>query len=330
MGEEAPTLGPLDLVRDIEDEAVRYDALAQYHLERNPDDLDGFRDQVEAMVAGHPWLNQEVKLRGICLTEAIGPDGEEIVPYSLPSRRKQAKADELYPGMMAAHEESEVRGLYHGITVRLVFDPESGEQKYKAVHMINVGESGLVIDWRGDIHQTHYYNYVCVDGADGEPVLPLNGHSMEDLDGDPVVAAAVRIMGDGETTMAEKIRSLGEIVNEILAWDEIEFEAIDLNRQRASYLNSLSVHHAVRLLVNDMLVGAPEQSSIDFGYSTLKERVNFTPYLLDIAPGYDRMPWQEEPLRGGPPELYAQALVDGGRVMLAPLKAVLEVEEIRS
>jgi hypothetical protein len=307
---ESRPQGPLDVARNLHVEALRLDAFAQAHLEGSPDDLQNLANKVHQLDYLHPWMGQEVSMHGIQLSVSI--DDDLAVPYCLP------------PGL----QRTTTVGTYNGMTVRHVYDAETDEQQYKVVYMLHADTIGPLLDPFGNTHQTNRYNYVCLQGSETSPILPQDAHSLQDLEGDPVVAEIDDVVLGEEDGSLVKITGLGEVINASLALEEIEFEAVDLNHQRVSYLNSLGLHDQVQLVVNDIVIGDETGILNSHMYSSLESRVTIQPYFFTIAPGYDRLTGHPEPLAGGPPELYAQVSTEDGQVVLAPLKSVLDVHEL--
>ncbi|HET7059803.1 MAG TPA: hypothetical protein VFH99_00575 [Candidatus Saccharimonadales bacterium] len=309
---EVQTQGPLDIARNLQAEALRLGSFAQAHLERNPHDLADLANKVHQLDYAHPWMGQEISIYGIQLT--VSMDNDVAIPYCLPpdSRRNNT------------------RGVYNGMTIRHVYDAETDEQQYKVVYMLHNDTIGPLLDPFGNTHKTDRYNYVCLQGSEGSPALPEDAHSLRDLADDPVVAEIDNIVLDEQDDPLLKIARLGEVVNEGLALEEVEFEPIDLNHQRASYLNSLGLHYQVQLVVNDLIIGDADEIPANYLYSSLESHLTFEPYFFTIAPGYDRLTGHDEPLAGGPPELYAHVETEDGQIVLAPLKSILDVRELQS
>ncbi len=302
--------GPLDVARDLQEQALRFDALAQTHLERRPDDLAALSETVHQLDYLHPWMGQEVAIYGIPLTVSI--DDDIAIPYSLPAGLPKVSR----------------QGVYNGLTIRNVYNPETDEQKHKVVHMLRTATTGPLLDAFGDTHKTDHYTYLCLQGSDGTPVLPYDAHSLKDLASDPVIAEVDEIMFAEESDVLLQVAMLGENINEALAHEDIDFEQVDLNHQRASYINSLGLHDRIRLAVNDLMIGPKGEPMTEFLFSSMDFRIDIKPYFFNIAPGYDRVTGRDVPLIGGASELYAQVATEDDQIVLAPLKSILDVKEI--
>jgi hypothetical protein len=303
--------GPLDIARQINKTAARVDAVGQEYLDRNPDETGAIIQQLNALNYTHPLAGQEVEVFGISLTISVGED--EPVPYALPVDRK--------PGIM--------RGIYNGVTLRTLYDPEEDKYASKLAHMLYTGTGEMELDQYGNLHQTHFYNYVSLYGSEVTPVLPLNAHSLEDLEDDPIAQLVDHIMFDENTTDLEKIKRLGNYVNRALRKQEFSDEKA-MNHQRVSYINSMGLHHNLKLAVNDIVLGDADDESDEFSLVSLSGQANIIPVRFEIASGYELVPGGEEALAGGPPELYARTNLPDGRPLLAALKNVLDAQRIES
>lgn len=299
------------MARYIQSEALKYDILAQAHLERYPADADNMAQKIGMFNKHHPWLGLEVDMYGIPLTVSI--DSDEAVPYCLPTDRRREV----------------VRGKYSGLALRQMYDPETDEHLNKIVYAINTFSEGPVLTPFGAQVFTQHFTYLCLQGNEAAPLLPYQAHSLEDLANDPVIAEADEIILGDEDDKLLQIAQLGERVNELLADEDIEFEAIDLNHQRASYINSLGLHHVVKLETNDAMVVPSDELDDSCLFTELTSEISFAPQFFTIGPGYDRITGEDIPLRGGPPELYARLEIEDDQVLLAPLKSIQNVEDLK-
>jgi hypothetical protein len=310
MSEKQPT-GPLDVVRGIEDTGRKINAVARGYLNCQPEEINSFTEQLEALNYAHPWAGQEVEVYGTPLT--ISREGEEEpIPYTLPLDQRPVTT----------------RGLYNGMVIRKLYDSQTGEYGHQLLHMLYQDSSPMMLDDYGLIHQIHFYDYVYFGGSEVRPILPIAAHSAMDLAGDPVIAVVDDIVAS-EVSVSEAIARLGSDANQALAKEEIEFEPIDLNHQRASYINACGFHEMVQLGIEDLLLGGVRDDVADFEHRFLAETGEIIPGIIQIAPGYDKLSISEEPLRGGPPELYARVEMAGDQmIMLAALKNVCSVKSL--
>ncbi|HVI60860.1 MAG TPA: hypothetical protein VM535_01745 [Candidatus Saccharimonadales bacterium] len=309
---EARPQGPLDKVRELERVATVADVVVEEYLARNPEAYEEVIGQVRGLYHVHPLIGQEVGIHGVPLSVGMGE--EEAMPYTLPVDRAK----------------SMTYGLYNGLSVREIYDSERDEHGVRLVHMLYTGSDDPMLDEFGNTHQTHYYNYVCVPGSETVPVFPLNAHSLEDLADDPVVAMIDHIVLDEGANDLEKIQRLGREVNRVLKKREFT-DNIEINHQRASYINSLGLHHNLRLDVRDFIVAADDSKDGDeFECISLDRRAHIIPQMFEIASGYDWVSGEEVPLEGGPPELYARTELPDGRPLMAALKNVLDARRMET
>lgn len=302
--------GPLDTVREIGVQAEELDWLARTVRPNDSEAFSSLQAQAKELEAEHPLLKQEVVVYGT----AVHADFNRVV-----RRWRRAKAP----------EHVTQTGKYGGIMVCETYDSDTGQPDYRVVHVIHLGSSPMVSDGLGNFDQKHYMNYVLAKGSEVVPILPVNAHSLEELEDDPVIELIDKIMYDEAADDTEKIIRLGEEVNEALAAHEFH-EDPSINHQRASYINALGLHGMVSLKVSEILIGDADEAATEFEFAVLDSAIKFMPDIFEIASGYELVSGQEEPLTGGPPELYARASLpqEPKKILLTALKRILDVETL--
>lgn len=311
---------PMDINRRIGIEAARLDRVARSHPNLGEGEAySDLLDMLHEKEYSQPLMNQEVVVYGTPLTFSMDYDeGIDMI--------------ELQPMAVAAQKEYvESRGVYRGLTLKQVYDADQDKVSHRVVHMIWTGSGPAVSDEFGNMHQTHYYEHVLVDGSDIVPYHPVNAHSLIDLSDDKAIDWIDAFLSEDHQSHSHVISGLGSLMNVIL--EEFEDEA-DLNHQRVSYINSYNLLNGVVVLTDDFVIGGREvyekqdpEKGVDFSMpGEGSEVVEIDPYFFQLAHGYHRFDSVVDPiLTGGAPELFIEGRLGGGEPAMAPLKSVADI-----
>jgi hypothetical protein len=297
-------LGPLDIVRDVNDRARELDHIASKRI-TSEESFEVFRDEVHDLDTYNPLMNQEVVGWGTTLT-ILADCGEDLgTRLALPPKDKTVKTT----------------GVYIGYCVKLIYDLEFEQLEHRVVHMVRTGKDQYGDEY-GNIHTVTKYTYISVVDGEIEPVLPINAHSFKDLEGDDVIKGFNEIVFDDKENRFGKVKRLGYLANRVLV--NLDHQT-DRNHQRVSYLNSLGLLEGAMILTRDYVKG--DKDSLLKGevsdHSDLSSLMELNPVIFDTAPGYERQ--RDKIILRETPELYARAVLPNGEPVMAPLKNVVEV-----
>lgn len=301
--------GPLDKCRTMIAEAEEMDQLARQHEDQEWDMYDVFSNAVFELTDQNPLMNQEVIVYGRQLTMSAGDEG-------------------LTPFVSGPDEGGDrVKGMYSGLAVLLVYDSATDTESLRVAHMIYTGSSDAVFDKFGHKDQKHFYEYVCVQGSDLEPVQPANGHSLEELADDAVTAEIDKISFDEASGLHEKISRICACMNKVL--ERTAYLEDDLNHQRISYINSLGLFAGTSVFTRDLLLADKETylTSGQILFTDMARSIEILPYRIDAAPGYRRGRRPEDVTFEPCPELFVAATLTDGQPVMAPLSNIERISK---
>jgi len=314
---ETITQGPLEVIRAINEDAEILDELivsatdrlrnASASEESEDPELEVFNESVLELDNRSFLIGRAISAHGMALTLSAGGD-DTFRSLTMP------------PG----GEKTTVTGKYHGFAVRTVSELEGDGCTYRLAHVIQTGHEKYNDD-ECHVITRDSLTFVCATGCELEPVLPLDAHSLLDLEYDPLALAMEEIMLDGSFSRHEyqRLRYLGAKVNQYLINNEHESA---LNKQRVSYLNKLGTFVNIILRTCDFAV-APDRDSYlrneEVYLSDGSVEISLAPEMIDLLPGYTRLP-DGGILPNGPPELVAACTNYDGSSLLLPLRFVNE------
>ena len=302
--------GPLDVVRQINREAADLDQFAQTVPGLAGSELyDDFVKVVFDKDKEQPLINQQVIVYG--------------TPVTISSELDEATG-ELEIKTMAIAADQEYRrssGKYAGLTVKTVYDPRTGEDSSRVVHMIYTGSGPAMPDEYGHMQQTHFYDYVLADGSEIIPYHPINAHSFEDLEGDSPITELEKIIFDGDLDAAQKLRQVGDLAVRIFRNLEHDDER---NQQRLSYLNSLGLFDDVAMVAGDFFIGnrVAYEKAGELNFNDPNFKFVIYPDNFQLSSGYRRVPSRGEIMMGGSSELFIDARLEDGQEILAPFEPI--------
>jgi hypothetical protein len=302
---ESMYMGPLDTVREAVADAEILDLLT-VEASKDSEDFDYIEDVVGELDSKSALLGHRVVAKGMVLTMSMDEES-------------RARAFTMPPD----GEVSEVKGIYHGFTVRSVSELEGDGNTFRVTHAIQTGTEKYNDDLC-HVHTVEEITFVCAYGSELTPQLPYKAHSIQDLEFDPLTMSMEEIAIDGSLYEYQRLKYLAAKVNQFL-FDRYETDLEDgLDLQRVSYLNELGLFQNIIVRTYDFAVADNRDSYSSFDnvrYSSTDEpvQISIAPEIIDILPGYNRMP-DGTVIEGGPPELFAAATNYDGTSLLLPLR----------
>jgi hypothetical protein len=306
-------MGPLDVVREINQQAEALDMLMMESGEIGKTEANFIVDTIDELDSQHPLLNQEVIIFG----QLLHPNTQ----YE-PSHNGMP-----FLVMPVEGERSpQVKGIYRGLEVRPVYVDEHEYMTDRIVHLVDIfAQRGF------DRHfypvKTDIQNSVCAYGSEVVPFSPVNAHSLIELKNDRVVAQIDEIAFSDKGSVAEKLGAIGVLMNAVLKNSEFDE---DRNRQRVSYINSLELLRSVYVSAPDLVLSSTLDMYIDDGPGNegyqMDNEVFFPPGVLHILP---RRNQTQDGLRiGGYPELCIVNQTDDDRIGIVSFDRVTNIVPI--
>jgi hypothetical protein len=306
---ELSNYGPMDMVRDITDEATELDRLVRDCADTDSRAYSVLQQRIAELTEDHPLNDQEVVAYG-----------NEVVCSGF------IDDETTYPWMIGTGYNQPTDGVYYGLTIRPLYDVRDKREKHGVVHMLGTGSS--YVDEFYNQHQTTTFTYMPVQGSELIPALPLNAHSLQEMQRDGIIHRFDELLLNDDSEVTERLRNLGALASKIFAKNS---GRVDQNHQRVSYLNSLGLLDGLQLTVTDALVATRN----DFCSGQAWERAGsaqflaFEPDLFDIAPTYSRQAGAGSSYSvDKSPALYASAITEDGDRIFAKLDNVVAADTI--
>ena len=278
---------PLDTTRQIAEQATELDDHMFLCV-----DLPNFNVAAKHALAefnSHsPLIGQHVYLYGTLLTSSINGDmenGIDYYPLANPASAVMDYSEEITADTMQAA----VQGVYDGLELWPVYDPEFDRVDQRIVHTV---QNGSVHFYEGPM--TSYlrssFNYVLVGGSEIYPVKPVDTHSYVDLRNDKVRKAVDSVLAEHKGLSKPVVaKAVGKLLNQMIP--VMEESDRELNLQRLSYVNSHDLLSGLTAVTNDFVVGSRDTLQKEDGFqpSDLRSEHKFPPSIFDLRHGYKRV-----------------------------------------
>jgi hypothetical protein len=308
MSGQEVLFGPLDIAREVQSEAeylgdLILDQTAEFLIE-----YDNLEERVLMLDQQHPFYGREIIAYGTVLTESVNDHGG-MIPLSIPPKDQ---------------EPAPVKGIYKGFCVVPAYVPDQDTSVLLLVHQIRTGSASILNDFYNSV-TTNYNSYVLVHDSEILPVIPQHSHSLFDLRNDRITREIDWLVFNDDDTV-RRTKKVIDLVSRIFAKNEDQFE---LNLERVSYLNSLELFNDVIVVTNDVAIANREDylQATDVAFSETNADLELLPEMLDLLPGYIRLPGGEV-LLGGAPELCATAENHDGRRIIMPLSKITDIKKL--
>ncbi|MGC1176908.1 MAG: hypothetical protein WA843_02460 [Candidatus Saccharimonadales bacterium] len=311
---ETAYMGPLDIARRVNADAVALDEVIRLQADvlfsggaDMPSELIGELD------AQHPFIEQEVTVDGSVLVAAPDmSDTAESHPLLIAG----------YNGRLPAGEYAPVHGTYFGFAIHPVYYPDLDMTSPRVMHMVRTGQQTFMDKFHNS-HTVTNFMYVCVDGAELTPKLPINAHSLEDLSQDDFAQKIDAMIFAKNRITIPLVKGIAGVTNGMLRHEGHEAEK---NKQRISYLNSLGILDGLRLVTRDVAIASSKVGpNEEVLYSDLSNPLTVSPDRLDISYGYTRLA-NGEVMANGPLEVCAAANMTGDKTLIMPLKSIIDIQ----
>lgn len=283
-------MGPLDLVRQLNDKAGEYDVYATLSMQ-DEYEAPKFQQQVHNLNASHPLIGEEVSVYGDAITSSIDEEGREFTGVVSPAMNGDSpelvRVDREYLDGAIGEHHMPVVGEYAGYEIWKAFDIKQGAWVHRVTHKVSVG-SVEYVDPYGNDHLITQNRSVCALGSKIFPVNPVNAHSLRDLRDDKVVHYAFdNIVFHPDNSPVDAIIKIGKIARKVFSGDR---ENPELNHQRISYLNSMGLLDGISILTRDFLqvTGYPSEGDVTSQPVQTERFVQIEPGFFVLGKKYHR------------------------------------------